>query len=93
MGILEVAGQTCVPWEPESLEKNRYRGGKVTKSLNRLGRFLSTNALGDFSGDLGGAPEKQKGRLAPALRCYSIDALSRYGVSTLTTVGFVVTPV
>jgi hypothetical protein len=42
MGILgKVAGQTCVLREPESLEKNRYRGGKVTKSLNRFGRLLS----------------------------------------------------
>src|ERR1700730_9817472 len=30
--------------EPESLEKKRYRGGKLTKLFNRLGRFLSTPA-------------------------------------------------
>src|SRR5207237_8615462 len=39
----KVAGQTCVleNSEPESLEKKHDRGGKLTKSFNRLERFLS----------------------------------------------------
>jgi hypothetical protein len=55
MGILKLPDRLCSFWNPESLEKNFYRGGKLTRKIKPPRAGVVNQMCVEISGKTEGA--------------------------------------